>query len=117
MTTDLLAHATEFAFHPEGASFGDKEVQYFTVTVARRSAGKWAVLWMNQCWNKKTQSWEYESFPSSRTKKFLRDARFDLDEAVQIAAGKPDTLTVMGKSWLDFKANQARQEEAGHVDS
>ena len=67
MTADLLSHATEFAFHPEGASFGDKEVHYFTVTVSRRTAGKWAVLCMNQCWNKKTQSWEYESFPSSRT--------------------------------------------------
>jgi hypothetical protein len=112
---DLLAHATEFAFHPEGASFGDKEVHYFTVTVARRSAEKWAVLWMNQCWNRKTQSWEHESFPSSRTKKFLRDARFSLEEAVQIAAGKPDTLTVMGKSWLDFKAIHTRQEAERNV--
>ena len=60
----LLSHATEFAFHPEDASFGDKDVHYFTVRVARRSADKWAVLWMNQCWNKKTKSWEYESQPS-----------------------------------------------------
>lgn len=110
MTTDLLSHATEFAFHPEGASFGDKDVHYFTVRVARRSADKWAVLWMNQCWNKKTKSWEYESQPSSRTDKFLRNARFNLDEALEIAAGKPEGLTVMGKSWLDFKAIHALQE-------
>lgn len=110
MNPDLLAHATEFAFDPEGASFGDKEVHHFTVTVARRSADKWAVLWMNRCWNKRTQSWEYESLPSSRTKKFLRNARCSLDEAVWIAAGKPDTLTVMDKTWLDFRAIHALQD-------
>ena len=108
-TPDLLAHATEFAFLPEGASFGDREVQYFTVTVARRSADKWAVLWMNQCWNKKTQSWEYESLPSSRTTKFLREARFSLDEAVKVARSKPDTLSVNGRTWAGFKAIHSQQ--------
>lgn len=115
--TDLLAHATEFAFHPEGASFGDREVHFFTVTVARRSADTWAVLWMNQCWDKKTQSWEYEPLPSSRTNKFLRNARFTLDEAVRIARGKPDTLSVNGKTWADFKAIHAQQDEARRVDA
>lgn len=46
MDSDLLPHATEFAFLPEGASFGDKEVYYFTVTVARRSDDLWAVCWL-----------------------------------------------------------------------
>lgn len=107
---DLLAHATAFAFMPEGASSGDHEVHYFTVTVAQRSAGKWAVIWMNQCWNRRSKRWEYESQPSSRTAAFLRVSQFNLDEAVRIARGMPDGLTVMGKSWLDFKAIYARQE-------
>jgi hypothetical protein len=104
----LLAHATEFAFLPEGASFGDKEVHYFTITVTRRSADKWAVLRMNDCWNKESQSWEYE--PSERSDTFLRECRFPLEEAVQIARGLPDGLTINGKSWLDFKEIHARQE-------
>lgn len=107
---DLLAHATEFSFLPEGASFGDREVFYFTVTVARRSNGLWAVLWLDQCWNKKTRSWEYE--PRDRSQKFLRECRLSLDDAVRIARAMPDSLTVNGKSWLDFKAIHARQAES-----
>lgn len=108
MDAELLPHATSFAFLPDGASFGDKEVEYFTVTVARRSAENWAVLWMGQCWNKVSQLWEYE--PRERDQAFFRECRFPLDEAVRIARGMPDGLTVMGKTWLDFKANQARQD-------
>lgn len=108
MDPDLLAHATEFTFFPEGAKDGDKEVHYFTVTVARRSNNLWAVIWMTQCWNKETRSWEYE--PRDRDKKFLRECRFTLDEAVQIARAMPDTLHINGKTWLDFKAIHALQE-------
>lgn len=107
MDAELLAHATEFSFLPEGASFGDREVFYFTVTVARRTTG-WAVLWMDQCWNKKTRSWEYE--PRDRSQNFLRECRFTLDDAVQIARSTPDGLTINGKSWLDFKAIHALQD-------
>lgn len=109
MDPDLLAHATEFTFLPGGANIDDKEVHFFTVTVARRSNDLWAVLWMTKCWNRKSKSWEHESFPSSRTDKFLRNARFPLDEALEIAFGAPDRLTVMGKSWLDFEEMHARQ--------
>jgi hypothetical protein len=117
MDPDLLAHATEFTFLPEGASIDDRDVFYFTVTVARRSNDMWAVLRMTECWNKETQSWEYE--PRDRSAKFLRECRFSLDEAVRIARAMPDTLTLMDKSWLDFKALHAlqagRKEAATHV--
>lgn len=109
LPSDLLAHATEFTFLPEDASIGDREVFYFTVTAARRSDDLWAVLWLDQCWNQKTQDWEYE--PRDRSQKLLRECRFTLDEAVRIARSKPDILTVMDKTWLDFKANQARQDQ------
>lgn len=105
--TDLLAHATEFEFYPDGASFGDREVFYFSVRVARRSNDLWAVLWMGQCWNHVTQDWEYE--PRDRSEQFLRECRLPFDEAVQVARSKPDTLTVNGKTWLDFKAIHAAQ--------
>lgn len=107
MTLDLLAHATEFEFYPEGASFGDYEVVYFSVRVARRSNDLWAVLWMGQCWNHVTQDWEYE--PRERSKKFLAECRLPLDEAVKVARSKPDTLSVNGKTWVDFKAIHALQ--------
>lgn len=109
LPSGLLAHATEFTFLPEGASIGDREVFYFTVTVARRSDALWAVLWLDQCWNQKTRDWEYE--PRDRSQKFLQECRFTLDEAVRIARSKPDILTVMDKTWLDFKAHQVLQEQ------
>lgn len=108
MDSHLLAHATEFTFLPDGASIGDKEVHYFTVTVSRRSNDLWAVLWMAQCWNQKTRSWDYES--RDRSQAFLRECRFTLDDAVRIARAMPDVLTIMDKSWLDFKAIHALQE-------
>jgi len=107
MDADLLAHATEFMFLPNGASIGDKEVFLFTVTVARRTS-LWAVLWMDQCWNKKARSWDYE--PRDRSQAFLQECRFTLDDAVQIARAMPDVLTIMDKSWLDFKAIHALQD-------
>lgn len=115
MDPDLLPHATAFAFLPDGASFEDKEVHYFTVTVARRLRDRWAVRWMNQCWNEVTQQWEFE--PSEPEPDFFRECRFTLDDAVRIARGMPDGLTINGKTWLDFKAIHARQEvTATHVD-
>lgn len=109
--TELLAHATEFEFYPEDASFDDHESFYFTVKVARRSKGRWAVLWLGQCWNHVTEDWEYE--PREPGKEFLKECRLPFDEAVKVARSKPDTLSVNGKSWLDFKANQARQAANG----
>lgn len=108
MDADLFAYATEFTFLPDGASIGDREVFFFTVTVARRSNDLWAVRWMDQCWNKKTQAWEYE--PRDRSQRFLRECRLTLDDAVRIARAMPDVLTIMDKSWLDFKAIHALQE-------
>lgn len=106
---ELLAHATEFEFYPDGASFGDREVHYFAVRVARRSNDLWAVLWMNQCWNHKAQDWEYE--PRDRSKKFLKECRLPFDEAVKVARSKPDSLSINGKSWLDFKAIHVLQKQ------
>lgn len=106
-TPDLLVHATVFEFYPEGGGFDDYEVFYFTVQVARRSNDLWAVLWMNQCWNHVTDDWEYE--PRERSKEFLAECRLPFEEAVKVARSKPDTLSVNGKTWLDFKAIQARQ--------
>jgi hypothetical protein len=108
MDSDLLAHATEFTFLPEGATIDEQDVFYFAVRVAQRSNGLWAVLRMNECWNRKTKDWEYE--PRDRSQTFLRQCRFTLDEAVQIARALPDTMTIMGKSWLDFKAIHALQD-------
>lgn len=110
MDADLLAHATEFEFYPEGAAFGDKEVFYFAVRAVRRSDDLWAVLWMDRCWNHVTEDWEYE--PRDRSKQFLRECRFTFDDAVRIARSKPDRLTIMGKSWLDFKAIHALQDSS-----
>lgn len=43
------------------------------------------------------------------SKKFLKECRLPFDEAVKVARSKPDTMTVNGKSWLDFKGGLRRQ--------
>ena len=83
MDAELLARATEFSFLPESASIGDREVFYFTVTVARRFDDLWAVLWMDQCWNKKAQSREHEPQGHSRTTSVQRGSSRSCGLALQ----------------------------------
>lgn len=88
MDAELLARATEFSFLPESASIGDREVFYFTVTVARPSDDLWAVLWVDQCWNKKAQSREHEPQGHSRT------------TSVQRGSSLPAVIRLLSSMWI-----------------
>jgi hypothetical protein len=104
METDLLDHATEFSFMPAGATWGDRDVDYFTVRASWCAEGRWAVFWMGRCWNKNTRQWQFN--PAEPNRQYLADCRFSRDEAVRIARELPNVMTVMGKDWA--AANAAR---------
>ncbi|WP_404289202.1 hypothetical protein [Glutamicibacter arilaitensis] len=104
---ELLAYATEFNFHPQGASAGDIDVDYFAITVARRSPGRFAVLHMSQCWD--GTEWVHESLPSNRTDEFKEKARFPLEEAVTLASALSNSVKLNGKTleeWSSFRAER-----------
>lgn len=108
-TKDLLSHATEFSFYPAGADRSDPSIYHHRITVAERSPGKWAVIHMFQCWDGK--KWVHENMPSSRTEKFLKKARFPLEEAVEIAISQVDKAKVNGRTYSEWQAAFATIKE------
>lgn len=106
---ELVARATEFAFLPAGAVHSDVEVDHYTVFVARRSEGRWAIIRSGRCWDADSQAFVYEPRSSYGDHDFLRRCRFCLDDAVRIASAMPDILTTNGRTWAELKAfNAAR---------
>lgn len=100
-TEELLSHATEFTFYPQGADREDVNVLHHRITVTERSPGRWAVIHMFQCWDGK--KWVHESNPSSRTDAFKKRARFSLEKAVEIALAKVDTAKVNGRTYSEWQ--------------
>lgn len=98
---ELLKHATEFAFYPEGAENDEINGLNHRITVEQRSPGRWAVVHMFQCWDGK--EWVHESSPSNRTDKFKKKSRFPLDEAVEIALSKIETVLVNGRTYTEWQ--------------
>jgi len=93
-----MAHyeTSEYRVYPTGydeATFSDKHT--WTITVAWRNEGQWAVCWMGDCLNRRGE-WEYESIPSSRTKAFFKRCRFSEEEALRRALDAVDKLVVNG---------------------
>lgn len=106
---ELLKHATDFAFYPEGAEKDEVNGRYYRVTVSKRSEDKWAVIFFNECWHQKEQDWVYESLPSNRTEEFTENTRFSLETAVSIAVEMTEKLVVNGRTyaqWLEFRAGK-----------
>ena len=57
----------------------------------------WAVRRMGRCLNRRGE-WSYEPIPSSRTDRWLRAHRFDLETALRLAEKAAPKVTVNG--WL-----------------
>ena len=66
---------------------------YFAIRVEWRGGGKWAVKHHSSCLNK-SGGWVYEPQPSSRTKRFLRAYRHDLDTALALAQNAAPKVTL-----------------------
>lgn len=98
---DLLNHATEFAFYPDGADRNDLNAHYHRIIVAERSPGKWAVIHNFQCWNGK--EWVHEPISSSRNKTFLKKTRFPLEKAVEIALAQVNHAKVNGSTYAEWQ--------------
>ena len=49
-------------------------------------ARPWAVTFRTRCWDRTEGGWVYEPSPSSRNAAFFRRCRFNLDDALTIAA-------------------------------
>ena len=73
----------------------DPEWGTFSVRVELREKGRFAVCRNGRVVGPDDQ-WQYEMQPSSRTAKFLRETRFSLDEALQIAKRVAPLVSVNG---------------------
>jgi hypothetical protein len=108
---DLLNNATEFAFNAIPVVSRDEygEWSAWSITVARRAEGKWAVVGNTGILNK-SGSWEHEKLPSARTEKFIARTRFSLPVAVELAKKAAESVTINGLTPDGYiKWNRARE--------
>lgn len=73
----------------------DVNAHHFSIKVAYRGGGRWAVLHNGWCLNRAGQ-WEYEHVPSERTDEWLAEHRFPLGEALAMARAELPRLVVNG---------------------
>lgn len=82
---------------PEGR---DEYTSHFEVTVDRGvqmdGSVQWAVRWMGRCVNRRGE-WSYEPIPSSRTDRWLKAHRFDLETALRLAEKVAPEITLNGR--------------------
>lgn len=111
-TQELIKHATEFAFYPDGAEDDPINGSHHCIRIAFRAPGKWAVLHMGRCWD--GTDWVQEASPSNRTDSFKKKSRFSLEEAVKLASGMVETTSVNGRTYAQwqeyFKAGRVPSE-------
>lgn len=103
---ELLKHARKFVFNaiPEEIKALDEydEVSHFDIYVEWRGENSWAVLdRFGSCYNANGKP-EHERQPSSRTKSFLKNYRFSLDEAIEIAQTVSKDVKLMRYNVEDF---------------
>lgn len=115
-TEELLKHARQFVFtalKPEVIAMNPHDAYLFEVRVEWRNENQWAVLDSSgDCYNRKLED-TYESQPSSRTKKFLKDHRFTLEEAIEIAQKVTKIVKINrfnAEDWNEFVLNNPETE-------
>ncbi|MDG4791988.1 hypothetical protein O7626_39940 [Micromonospora sp. WMMD1102] len=113
-TTDLRieSKATEYTVTAAGLPEDDLDAAAFTITVAYRGHGLWAVLRRRWCLGADGE-WEFEPIPSERTAAWLAAHRFDLDTALRLAAAEVPHLRTNGRTVHDAIADAARRQQAG----
>lgn len=75
----------------------------FSLEVKPRGKGTWAIVHFNSVLSRKGK-WDYEPLPSSRTAAWLKNHRFGLQEAMELARKHLDDIEVNGhtlKSWKE----------------
>jgi hypothetical protein len=84
----------------------DPDKSVWDITVEERSRDRWAVVHRGFCLRRDGKT-AYESNPSSRTDRFKRAYRYDLDTALAIARKYAPKVTVYGMTaaqLVDWKA-------------
>lgn len=81
----------------------DVNAGHFSITVAYRGRGLWAVLRHRFCLGADGE-WDYESTPSEREDEWLAAHRFGLDDALRLAAEHVTQITVNGWTVADALA-------------
>lgn len=95
---------SEYRVYPTGydeATFSDKST--WTITVAERDTGRWAVKGMFGVLNADGE-WEYEPSPSNREDDFLARCRFTEEEALRRALEVVDTVVINGMTIAQAEA-------------
>jgi hypothetical protein len=98
---------SEYRVYPTGydeATFTDKYI--WTITVAERDTGRWAVKGMFGVLNTDGE-WEYEPSPSNRDDDFLARCRFTEAEALRRALDVVDTVRINGLTIAEADAEVA----------
>lgn len=85
------------------------DTEQWDIKIERRGKGTYAVLWRNRTYSKK-DGWEYESQPSSRTKKYIKNSRYSLAEAVKIAEELSRTVEFFHYTAVDYTWAQINRD-------
>lgn len=113
---ELLKHARTFVFNaiPEEIRELDEydEASHFDVYVEWRSKDRWAVVdRFKACYNREGKR-DYEPQPSSRDEDFLKEYRFSLEEAVEIAQRVAKTVKLNRFTVEDFSEFIVQRKKA-----
>ncbi|MFF7190561.1 hypothetical protein ACFZAR_36325 [Streptomyces sp. NPDC008222] len=105
---EATAQATQYVVScvPEGHI----NRHHFTLNVAYRGNGSWAVIDAPHCLSV-NGTWDFEHVPSERTDEWIADHRFDLDTALRLAKEQAPLITVNGHTVSDVLA--LREKRAG----
>lgn len=83
----------------------------YILYVEYRGMNRWAVTDGAYCYRKDGHK-RYESMPSSRTDRFKRAYRFDLDTALALARKLAPKITIMGRTAAEVWEWEQKREES-----
>lgn len=98
---DLPSIATEYTLTPTGTDLDTRNIISFCVRVQRRGPGLWALLSHGQIWN--GSDWQYDYPEFEQDADFGRNCLRDLQTALEVGAGLPDTVLVAGRTWAEWQ--------------
>jgi hypothetical protein len=88
------------------------EAHTWSLTVAYRGGGKWAVTNHHQVLGSDGE-WDWEPRPSDRGDDWLAEYRFDLDTALSLAREHAPRVTINGYTALDILAKLRERANGG----
>lgn len=93
MSTGIVVSPS--AYRVSGLPDDHIDADTFAISIEWRGSDQWAVLRGSKCLSR-TLMWDYEPQPSSRTKRWLREHRWTLNDATRAAVEVYPTVTING---------------------